>query len=59
MVRAAFRPHLVLAGGPEGSEEPPLLRQRPAVDGRPSAYVCESFACQAPVTAPKELADVL
>ena len=59
VVRAAFRPHLVLAGGPEGSEEPPLLRQRPAVDGRPSAYVCESFACQAPVTAPKELADVL
>ncbi len=27
-VRSAFRPHLVLAGGPEGSEEPPLLRDR-------------------------------
>jgi uncharacterized protein YyaL (SSP411 family) len=59
VVRSAFRPHLALAGGPEGSDEPPLLRERPAVDGRPTAYVCENFACQAPVTTPKELADVL
>ena len=28
VVRSAFRPHLVLAGGPEGSDEPPLLRDR-------------------------------
>jgi len=58
-VRAGFRPHLVLAGGPEGSTEPPLLRERPAVGGRPAAYVCERFACQAPVTDPEELAAVL
>ncbi|HVQ58127.1 MAG TPA: thioredoxin domain-containing protein [Solirubrobacterales bacterium] len=49
-VRAGFRPHLVLAGGPTGSEEPPLLRERPTVDGRAAAYVCEHFTCQAPVT---------
>ncbi|HEX6667327.1 MAG TPA: thioredoxin domain-containing protein [Solirubrobacterales bacterium] len=49
-VRAALRPHLVLAGGPAGSEEPPLLRDRPTVDGRPAGYVCEHFTCQAPVT---------
>ncbi|HEU4393808.1 MAG TPA: thioredoxin domain-containing protein [Solirubrobacterales bacterium] len=58
-VRSAFRPRLVLAGGPEGSEQPPLLRQRPQVDDRPTAYVCEDFACQAPVTAPKDLAALL
>ena len=58
-VRAAFRPHLVLAGGPEGSGEPPLLRDRPLVAGQAAAYVCESFACQAPVTAPEELAVLL
>jgi len=58
-VRSAFRPHLVLAGGPEGSEEPPLLRQRPLVDGGAAAYVCEDFACQAPVTAPNDLAALL
>jgi uncharacterized protein YyaL (SSP411 family) len=58
-VRAAFRPHLVLAGGPEGSDQPPLLSQRSAVDGRPAAYVCEHFACRAPVTDAKELLAVL
>ncbi|MGC1166801.1 MAG: thioredoxin domain-containing protein [Solirubrobacterales bacterium] len=59
VVRSAFRPHLVLAGGPERSEQPPLLRERPSVDGRAAAYVCERFACKAPVTDPKELAGVL
>jgi uncharacterized protein YyaL (SSP411 family) len=54
-VRSAFRPHLVLAGGPEGSEEPPLLRDRPLVDGRAAAYVCERFSCRAPVTGAAEL----
>ncbi len=57
--RAEHRPHLVLAGGPEGSEEPPLLHDRPLRDGRPTAYVCENFACQAPVTDPKDLASLL
>jgi len=55
VVRAQPRPHLVLAGGPEGATEPPLLRDRPVVDGRPTAYVCESFACKLPVTEPAEL----
>jgi uncharacterized protein len=56
VVRSAFRPHLVLAGGPEGSERPELMRDRPAVDGKPAAYVCERFVCQAPVTEPQALA---
>ncbi len=59
VVRAGFRPHLVLAGGPEGSTEPPLLRNRPTVDGQPTAYVCEHFSCRAPVTDPTELATLL
>jgi uncharacterized protein YyaL (SSP411 family) len=59
LVRSDFRPHLVLAGGAEGSEEPPLLHERPLVDGEPTAYVCENFACQAPVTTPKDLAGLL
>ena len=59
VVRSAFRPHLVLAGGSEGTETPELLQSRTEVDGRPAAYVCEHFACQAPVTSPKALAALL
>jgi uncharacterized protein YyaL (SSP411 family) len=55
VVRSAFRPHVVVAGGPEGTDRPELMRERDAVDGRPSAYVCEHFACQRPVTEPEEL----
>jgi uncharacterized protein len=57
LVRSRFRPHIVLAGGdPDGV---PLLRDRPPVDGRATAYVCERFACQAPVTEPEELERLL
>jgi uncharacterized protein YyaL (SSP411 family) len=59
VVRSGFRPHVVLAGGPEGTERPELLRDRDAVEGRPAAYVCENFACQRPVTEPQALAELL
>ncbi|HEY6639009.1 MAG TPA: thioredoxin domain-containing protein [Solirubrobacterales bacterium] len=59
VVRSAHRPHIVLAGGPEGSERPELLRERPAVEGKPAAYICEHFTCKAPVTEPQELAAAL
>jgi uncharacterized protein YyaL (SSP411 family) len=59
VVRARFRPYVVLAGGPEGTERPELMRERTAVDGRPAAYVCENFACRRPVTEPGELAAAL
>jgi uncharacterized protein YyaL (SSP411 family) len=51
--------HLVLAGGPEGVTEPPLLSNRAAVDGRSAAYVCQNFTCQLPVTSPDQLRDQL
>jgi uncharacterized protein len=59
VVRSGHRPHLVLAGGPEGSDSPPLLADRPSVDSKPTAYVCEHFACQAPVTTPEHLVELL
>ncbi|HLH63593.1 MAG TPA: thioredoxin domain-containing protein [Ktedonobacteraceae bacterium] len=33
----------------------PLLAHRPLKDGRATAYVCQNFACQAPVNTPEEL----
>ncbi len=57
VVRGAYRPHLVLAGGePDGV---PLLEGRVPVDGEAAAYVCEHFVCQAPVTSPEALAAAL
>ena len=50
VVRADFRPHLVLAAGPAGATEPPLLDARTEVGGEPAAYVCEGFTCRLPVT---------
>jgi uncharacterized protein len=65
VVRGEFRPHIVLAGGPRGGEGKaagagvPLLEGREPVDGRAAAYVCDHFACKAPVTEPGELAELL
>ena len=59
VVRAEHRPHLVLAGGPAGSDKPELLADRPAIGGAPTAYVCEGFACKQPVTEVKALVDLL
>ncbi|HEY6731722.1 MAG TPA: thioredoxin domain-containing protein [Solirubrobacterales bacterium] len=58
-IRKRHRPHLVLAGGAEGREQPPLLAGRTTVDGRPAAYVCENFTCQLPVASAAELAKLL
>jgi uncharacterized protein YyaL (SSP411 family) len=55
VVRERPRFHAVLAGGPEGSEEPPLLAGRTTVDDLPTAYVCQNFTCRLPVTDPDDL----
>ncbi|MGA5640626.1 thioredoxin domain-containing protein [Streptomyces sp. CS081A] len=51
----ATAPGAVLAAGAPGGGEFPLLEGRPLVDGRPAAYVCRRFTCDAPVTGPDEL----
>jgi uncharacterized protein len=53
---AAYEPNAVVAFGP--SDEVPLLQGKGLVDGEPAVYVCERFACQAPVTDPAALAAV-
>jgi hypothetical protein len=36
-----------------------LLADRTCKEGKATAYVCQNFACQAPVTLPEELACLL
>jgi uncharacterized protein YyaL (SSP411 family) len=54
---------LFLADDAEGSaflqERLPALREMKPIAGKPTAYVCENFTCQAPVNDPTELRALL
>jgi uncharacterized protein YyaL (SSP411 family) len=50
---AGFSPETVVAVGP--SEEVPLLAGKGLVEGETAVYVCERFACRAPVTRADQL----
>jgi uncharacterized protein YyaL (SSP411 family) len=61
VVSRAYLPNTVLAfTNPDDAESAaeivPLLQARTMIDGRATAYVCERFACQQPVTEPADLA---
>ena len=55
-----YQPNRVIAmaapGDADAAAEVPLLAERTALGGRATAYVCEHFVCQLPVTDPRELA---
>ncbi len=51
-----FRPHQVVAVSADpGTSMIPLLADRIALDGKPTAYVCRGFVCRLPVTTPEAL----
>jgi uncharacterized protein len=58
VVFGRFLPNRVVAGssGEPGEFAIPLLHDRPLRNGQPTAYVCEGYVCQAPVTSAEELA---
>ena len=62
-VSTRFMPNRVLVGVADPANPPlkdsPLLEQRVMQDGRPTAYVCENYACQLPVTDAAALAQQL
>ncbi|MEU7223051.1 thioredoxin domain-containing protein [Streptomyces chrestomyceticus] len=52
-------PGAVVALGEPGSDEVPLLKDRPLADGRAAAYVCRHFTCERPTADPEELGEKL
>jgi uncharacterized protein len=61
-VRRAFVPNrfvFVYDPAKPPAEIPFFAREKPAKDGRPTAYVCRGFTCSAPVTSWTELAATL
>jgi uncharacterized protein YyaL (SSP411 family) len=44
---------------PPPPNAPPLVLDRPLLEGRPTAYVCENFVCLQPVNDPQELKEQL
>ncbi len=62
-INRRFMPNKVVVGMSDPSNPPlkdsPLLEQRTMVGGEPTAYVCENYACQLPVTSSAALADQL
>ena len=66
LLREAFAPYLPnkvlgLAHPGHGTSGHGIafLNERPAMDGKATAYVCRDFACKLPVTTPQELAQHL
>jgi uncharacterized protein YyaL (SSP411 family) len=61
-IHTRFIPHRIIAlldprskDAAEIAAKIPLLSGRTSIKGRATAYVCENFACQLPVTSPEEL----
>jgi uncharacterized protein YyaL (SSP411 family) len=49
VARERFRPHLVIGGGPEGSEIPELMRGRTEVSGRPRPICARTSPAACPL----------
>lgn len=63
-VRTAFLPHAVVVLNPVGKEDEvkglfPFTEGKTAKEGKATAYVCQNYACQNPVTDPVELEKLL
>jgi hypothetical protein len=65
LLRAVYTPYLpnkivALAPAPDAAPaDMPLLADRPLRDGKPTAYVCKNFTCNAPTTDPAVLTEQL
>jgi uncharacterized protein YyaL (SSP411 family) len=60
-VLVPYRPNQVVAVATQHDSQghPELVADRPAVDEKTTAYVCQRFACKQPVTSVAELEELL
>jgi uncharacterized protein YyaL (SSP411 family) len=61
-VLTAYLPNAVIAHSQVPEDQAaviPLFAGREVVDGRPTAYVCENFVCQRPVTTVAEIRELI
>ena len=60
-IRRTYRPRVITAasGLPLQEAAPPLLRDRPLMEGKATAYVCEGFVCKMPVSTVEALRALL
>lgn len=56
-VWSSFRPYTIVAASefPPPENAPALVHDRPLLNQQPTAYVCENFVCQRPVTSVEDL----
>ncbi len=57
IVQSEYRPNIVVAASayPPTKDAPSLLAERPLVNDQATAYVCEGFVCNSPVTQVEDL----
>jgi uncharacterized protein YyaL (SSP411 family) len=57
MAHSGYHPNRVVAAqsGVGKGVASPLLEDRPMIDGKPTAFVCENYTCKLPVTTPEAL----
>jgi uncharacterized protein YyaL (SSP411 family) len=56
-----YHPRMLLAASPypPPAGSPALLNNRPLLNGRPTAYVCQGFVCRLPVNEPERMIEQL
>ncbi|MBX3330085.1 MAG: DUF255 domain-containing protein [Nitrospira sp.] len=55
-----YLPNRIIATGSLGpSSSLPLLKDRPAVSGKPTLYICRNYTCRQPITDPRSVAEAL
>lgn len=64
VVNSAFLPNAVVVLDPPAQEEQvkqrfPFTEGKGAKEGKATVYVCQNYACQAPVTSPQEVRELL